>query len=258
MLKSISTIVTGILGFAVVIFGLGYIQQCTEVEAQEQMNNQLTAYYNDSLTVIEKDNQTLNRRVANLTGMNSDLDNTIENLDNTIFSKNEEIIRLKKLVGSGYGTIDTTIIIDSTCIGLILTYIDTTGWHTIYIKVEVNNPPLFEYEVTIPPIKLTTYLVRDSEGVWTGYAIPDESIKDHITIDSMKVEIAKDEFIDFYDDTNAFKFGPSVSIGSDFQSQKTIFNIGGGILLNETHAIGLELSLNSDWYFARYSYYFGF
>lgn len=254
MLKNISTIITGILGFAVVILALGYIQQCSEVDVIEQ----LSAYYNDSLVTIRKENQILSRRVANLTAMNTELDKTVESLDNTIFSKNTEIIRLRKLVGTGYGTVDTTIIIDSTCIGLILTYLDTIGWHTMYIKVEVNNPPLFEYEVTIPPIKLTTYLVRDSEGIWTGYAILDQSVKDHIFIDSMNVEIAKDEFIEFYVDTDAFKFGPSISLGSNFENQKTVYNIGLGVLLNEAHGVSLELSLNSDWYFARYNYYFGF
>jgi len=244
-----------VLGIIAVIFLLGFLERCEEVDIKAQEMEQMQAEYNDTLKLIRADNQYLYRDVAALTDMNTTLDAVVKELNNIIFSKTKEIIDLKKIIGGGVGTIDSVVHIDSNCVGLILTFRDTTAFHTTFIQVEVKEDPEFYYELDIKPFGLTTYLVRDENGIWTGYAVPQEEFKDLINIDSLQVEISKDEFKEFYDVVDGFKLGFGVSLGSDFITQKTIYNVGIGVLLNERHAIGLDVSLNSDWYFANYKYY---
>lgn len=237
------------------LFFIGYLQKCSDVDSTEQVLTQMEAAFGDSMKVIKIDNKELSQKVVDLSSMNSEYDNLLRGLEFDLFSKNREIIRLETIISSGYGTIDTTIIIDSNCIGLKLEYEDSNPFRNLYVGVIVDNPPLFNTIEEFQPFGLTTYLSRDKKGIWFGHAIVDEEFQSYIKIGDMKVEIEKDEFKDFYDNVSAFKMGPDMSLYSDFQKE-SIFNFGLRGLINETHDISLQKSINSNGWLFDYSYLF--
>jgi len=245
-------IITAIIA---IFFFIGYLQKCTEVDSTEQQLSQMQAAFGDSMKVIKIDNKELSQKVVELSDLNSGYDNLVRDLDFKIFSKNKEIIRLKSIISSGEGHIDTTIVIDSSCIGIKLTYQDVNQFRTLDVGVIINNPPMFTTKETFNPFGITTYLSRDKKGIWVGHAIIDEEFQSFIEISDMKVEIEKDEYAEFYDKTSSLKAGPDGSLYTDFNS-KSIFNFGLRTLINETHDLSVQKSLNSPGWVVDYSYLF--
>lgn len=233
----------------------GWLNSCQEVDAKEAEIKQMEAFHNSKLETLKAEGETLSRRVAALTDMNDRLDNIIKNQNEDIISKNRTILNLSSLVGSGEG--DPIIEIDTSCVGLFLTYRDSVQTHTTYIEVKVDTPrPHFTYKVDVVPFGLTTYLTRDENGIWKGYAVPDSSFQDFIHVTGLDVEVAKDEFREFYDDTDVLKIGLGAGIGSSPTEKELLLSLDPAILLNEEHQFQVDIPLNSDWWFVRYNYFF--
>ena len=255
MTSKIFNIIFILVAVFALTFFIGYLQQCSKVDSTEQQLTQMEAAFGDTMKVLRVDNQTLYRKVADLTEMNSEDDKLIKGLENSIFSKNREIIKLKDIVSSGVGSLDSLVVIDSSCIGLKLKYVDVNIFRTLDINVKVDDPPIFNTKEEFNPFGLTTYLSRDEEGIWVGHAIIQEEFQPYIEISDMKVEIEKDEFKQFYDRVSALKFGPVGSLYSEFETQ-SIFNGGLRFLINEKHDFSIQKSLNSKGWLVDYSLLF--
>lgn len=257
MKDGLKTLIFIAVSITAIFFFIGYLQKCSDISSTEQTLSQVEAALNDTVKHFNIKGQEISQKVVDLSNMNSEQDKLIKGLEFKIFSKNREIVRLETIISSGYGYIDTTINIDSSCIGLKLAYQDSNLFRILYVGVTVDNPPIFNTSETFQPFGLTTYLSRDKKGIWIGHALVDKEFQSYIKIDDIKVEIEKDEFNEFYDKTSSLKLGPDMSIYSDL-GNTSIFNFGIRSLVNETHDFSIQKSLNTNGWLLDYSYLFDF
>lgn len=231
------------------------VQSCNESHKLNLENKQIKAFYEDSLKEVRIKNLNLFHRVAELSDFTDALSETIKEKEKEIVAKTSIIVQLKKVISEGVG--DTIIIPDSSCLGLKLKFKDFKPFYTLNFEAIVNNPPSYNYSLDFKPLDLTSFISRNKEGIWSGYLKVDDNYEKYLKVKDFKVILSSDEFISNKSDITFLKLGILTSIGLN-KDLKSLFNVGASALIKETHQIGYEKSLNSDFHFLRYGYYFSF
>lgn len=236
-----------------------YGESVISLKANEQnmlaLNSRIEKYKLDSTTAYRRIAfvEDLN---ANLKNENGDLYKLLKSKDEKIYSQTETIIRLKAIVDSGKGTIDSGKVIPSNLLGTKLTFHKDNKFYKYDLEVWLFNPPAhFLYE-TFTPFKQTTYVSRNKEGIWSGYTVFDPPwIKDYLDITNFEVKLDKDEYGRIEEEVNRFKLDILLGAGAHI-TDRLGAHFGGGILINNTHEVYYSKGIGDSFHYINYSYKF--
>jgi hypothetical protein len=232
-----------------------YVRSCVNYEKQLLITEQNALAEQNKLRQL---NLTTYHKYVFIEDLKDSLIEELKQNEEIILAQSETIFKFKNIIEENEGTIirDTIFVeVPFDCIGLRLGFSNSNNFYSYTDTITVDNPPTHKLSLSFNPIKATSYLTRNEEGIWSGYLKLDEKVSNYLKIGNFDIKVSEDLYLN-NNSVPSFSLIPNFIINTNYTS--TQFGLGLFGLINDAHLVGYGKSINTNFHTFTYGYKFNF
>ena len=247
-----------------IIIGISIFLGYSLYKTKEELKQANSVYEQNELSKkeiqrLKQDSIVWVQKYIEVTNLNKNKDKLLKQNNETIIFQDSKIIKLESIIESMSGLIvDTnnnkdTNKIPEFLIGKKLLFESKKDFYNIKSEVKLDNPPINKTELTFfDKIKLTSFISRNKEGKFSGYAKFSPSfINNYLSISEMDIEMEKDEFAGLLKPPIAYQFFLDAGI---IAKENTTLSFGATLIHNEKWKLGYQKSISENLHLLNIGY----